>query len=333
MLGIDDYKLANRSLNMLCADRVLRLIERGGPHNKSSRYRYFPNNSEPKRTWFHFRGIIMANGTRPRINSAQQRLADIGFELELSEQSQQNIAETGMRGTTLPIAMAAAQIALEENPLTLRGLFYRVVSAGLLPSTDRKHYAALGRILTTLREAGIVPFHWLVDSVRSTLKPSSWSGLQDFAETVRRAYRKDFWSELPDYVHVFCEKDAIAGVLQPVTSEFDVALSPIRGYASVSFAHEIAATWSDIEKPIHAFYLGDFDPSGFDLERDWIAKLTRYCHRPFTWERLGVNAADFNEFDLLPLKPKETDRRYRKFVATHGRDCAEVDAIPSTELR
>ena len=229
--------------------------------------------------------------------------------------------------------MAAAQIALEENPLTLRGLFYRVVSAGRLPSTDCKHYAALGRILTTLREAEIVPFRWLVDSVRMTLKPSSWSGLQDFAETCREAYRKDFWSELPDYVHVFCEKDAIAGVLQPVRKEFDVPLSPIRGYASVSFAHEVAATWNDIEKPIHAFYLGDFDPSGFDLERDLIAKLTRYCRRPFTWERLGVNAADFNEFDLLRLKPKDTDRRYRKFVATHGQDCAEVDAIPSTELR
>ena len=38
-----------------------------------------------------------------------------------------------------------------------------------------------------------------------------------------------------------------------------------RGYASLSFAHEIASTWNRIEKPIHAFYLGDFDPSGFDL--------------------------------------------------------------------
>jgi len=275
----------------------------------------------------------MSNRSQQRINEAEETLSEIGYILELTPESKASIEATGMRQATLPMAMAASQIALEENPLTLRGLFYRVVSAGLLPSTDRKHYAALGRVMTTLREAGIVPFNWLVDSLRSTDKPNSWTGLQDFSDTVREAYRKDFWSELPDYVHIFCEKDAVAGVLQPVTRAFDVALSPIRGYASVSFAHEIAATWNNIEKPIHAFYLGDFDPSGFDLERDLIAKLHRYCKQPFEWERLGVNAADFAEFNLLPLSPKESDRRCGKFVAAHGQECAEVDAIPSTELR
>ncbi len=50
VLGGDDYKLANRHLNMLEADRVLQLKERGGPHNnKSNRYRYLPNETESKR--------------------------------------------------------------------------------------------------------------------------------------------------------------------------------------------------------------------------------------------------------------------------------------------
>ena len=89
-----------------------------------------------------------------------------------------------------------------------------------MPSTDQCHYAALGRIVTRLREAHVLPFQWIVDSIRSTLKPSSWSGLDDFADAVRDAYRRDFWASLPDYVHVIVEKDAMAGVLQPVTREF-----------------------------------------------------------------------------------------------------------------
>jgi len=243
------------------------------------------------------------------------------------------ILTLGFRRKNVELANMAAEIAFREHPLTLRGLFYRVVSLGGLPSTDKKQYNRLNRILTKLREGGAVPFSWIVDNVRSTIKPSSWSGLPDFVETVEQAYRMDFWARLPAYVHVICEKDAIAGVLASVTREYDVALSPVRGYCSLTFAHEIASLWNRIDKPIYAYYLGDYDPSGFDLERDLRERLQRYCRRPFVWERLGVLREDFAEFDLMPLKPKVSDRRYAKFLRTHGRKCAELDALPAPELR
>ena len=46
-----------------------------------------------------------------------------------------------------------------------------------------------------------------------------------------------------------------------------------------------------------------------------------------------MNAADFADFDLIPLKPKKLDTRYKRFVAEHGDQCAELDAIPAPELR
>jgi len=134
-------------------------------------------------------------------------------------------------------------------------------------------------------------------------------------------------------LHRCVEKDAIGGVLSPITRKYDVRLSPIRGYVSLSFAHEIAEIWNLINKPINAYYLGDFDASGFDLERDIREKLERYCNRPFEWHRLGVNADDFATFDLIPLKPKKADSRYKQFIAEHGSECAELDALPPTELR
>jgi hypothetical protein len=271
--------------------------------------------------------------TKSDLVSLSAKLTEHDWESTLTEESLRNIMATGLRSKNLPLACVASQLALHEHPITLRGLMYRVVSAGWLPSTDREHYMRLGRLMTALREAGTIPFSWIVDNVRSTEKPSSWSGLTDFAETVKRAYRKDFWAQMGEYVHVVVEKDAIAGVLAPVTREHDVALSPIRGYVSLSFAHEIAETWNRITKPIHAFYLGDFDASGFDLERDVKAKLTRYCTRSFEWQRLGVNLEDFQDFDLIPLKPKKTDSRYKRFIREHGSKCAELDALPATELR
>lgn len=53
----------------------------------------------------------------------------------------------------------------------------------------------------------------------------------------------------------------------------------------------------------------------------------------FSWNRLGVRAEDFDAFDLLPLSVKKSDNRASNFIAAHGDRCAELDALPPTELR
>jgi hypothetical protein len=265
------------------------------------------------------------------------------------------VGDLTFHGANRRLAEAAAAILEAERPMTLRQLFYRCVSAGLL-SNSQKEYKRLGTVMTRLREAGEVPLTWIVDHIRATLKPSSWSGLADFGDDVRDAYRKDFWSSLPHHVEVFVEKDAVAGTIQPVTEEYDVALRVCRGYCSLSFVGEIAASWARTPKPVFAYYVGDFDPSGFDLERDLWQKLERYSGRQgwtpsaewgpeelavhgdvngrnFCWFRLAVRGADFQEHSLVPLPVKMTDRRAEGFLREHGRQCAEVDALPPTELR
>lgn len=219
-----------------------------------------------------------------------------------------------------------------ERPMTLRALYYRLASAGHLPATD-KGYNQLKRLTKKLREAGTVPVTgWLVDRVRATLKPSSWSGLADFGDTVRQAYRKDLWAQMPHHVEIFVEKDAIAGTIQAVTREYDIALNVIRGDVSISFAGEIANLWNQIQKPIFAYYLGDYDPSGFGIEEELRDKLTRYSGRAPHWKRLGVVEGDFEAFDLIPL-PVKPSARSAGFTSKYGNRCAEVDALPPNELR
>ncbi|MDB5390218.1 MAG: hypothetical protein JWM11_5864 [Planctomycetaceae bacterium] len=242
--------------------------------------------------------------------------------------------------------LAAATAILEaEHPCTLRQLFYRIVSAGHIENKPAE-YSRLGALMTRAREEGLINRRWIVDHVRATLKPSSWSGLLDYRDTVCEVYRKDFWANMPDYVCVFVEKDAIAGTIQPITNANNVALHVVRGYSSVSFAGEIADEWRRIKKPIHAYYLGDHDPSGYDLERDLREKLERYSDRwiydedkylidqsSVGWSRLGVLPEDFDAFKLIKLPLKESDNRTAGFLKTHGNFAAEVDAIPPTELR
>ncbi len=260
---------------------------------------------------------------------------------------------TTFRTKNQGLADSAATTLQAEKPMTLRQLFYRLVSAGVIRNAPTE-YKRLGAVMTRLREAGDVPRSWLVDHTRATLKPSSWSGLADYAETVRDCYRRDFWASLPHHVEVFVEKDAVAGTIQPVTEQYDIALRVCRGYSSISFAGEIADLWREIQKPIFAYYLGDFDPSGFDLERDLREKLGRYSaldiyahdggwfhgqDAAVIWQRLGVMKSDFTDHDLvrLPLKRNKagalSDMRAAGFIRQQGSDCAEIDAIPPTELR
>lgn len=252
---------------------------------------------------------------------------------ELTEKNYHALMNSGTKGKNLPLACAAVELLAAHQPDTVRGVMYLVVSRGWLPDTSDKSYDRVQRLLNRLREKGTIPFQWVVDTVRSTIKPTSWSGLADYVETVQDAYRKNFWASLSTYVEVIVEKDTVAGKLSVVTRAYDVPMHPIRGYSSTSYAWSIAQGWQDITKPIHVYYIGDHDPSGRDLERNIREKLTCYSKKQFRWVRLGVNPEHFDKYDILPLAPKKRDSRYRKFAEQWGERCAEVEAIPATELR
>ena len=259
--------------------------------------------------------------------------AGAGWDEAETERMYRSLVETGLQRKTLPLAGVVAELAAERSPDTVRGIMYAVVSVGWLPDTSRKSYMRVQRILDRLRKLRIIPFHWITDNVRNTIKPSSWSGLADFTETVRDAYRMDFWARLPEYVEIIVEKDTVAGRVTTVTEEYDVRLHPLRGYSSTSFTHAIASQWDSIEKPITCYYVGDHDPSGRDIERAIQAGLAEFSDREFTWRRLAVEPAHFEEYNIIPLAPKKKDCLYRAFVDEWGERCAEVEAIPAPALR
>ena len=119
-------------------------------------------------------------------NTLLANLDSFGIKPTLTKETYERILASGFRGDSNTLATILCQEAVELQPITLRGLFYRVVSTGFLASTDDEHYKRVGRLVTRLRRIGLIPYPWIVDSMRSTDKPSSWTGLTDFAETVLR---------------------------------------------------------------------------------------------------------------------------------------------------
>jgi hypothetical protein len=226
------------------------------------------------------------------------------------------------------------QILADNQPLSVRGAMYRGVGK-LWPDTSDQSYRKCNRLILEMRRKGLVPYSWIVDGSRAWDKPSSWSGLADYADAVADSYRKDLWERQSDYIEVLVEKDAMSGIIRPVTREYDVRLSPLRGNASETFLWSIAEEWKEIEKPILVYYLGDHDPSGLRIEKDARRRLEAFCGRRVNWERLAITPDDFEASQLLgfPVTRKEAAAKWRPYLEEFGDRCVEVDAIPAPEIR
>jgi hypothetical protein len=235
------------------------------------------------------------------------------------------------------------EIIREDYPMTVRQLFYQaVVHAIVGKSAD--DYAKVADMITSLRRDGTVPFEWIVDEGRFPRKPYTVEGLVQALNTARFHHRKDPWQTIPAYVQIWVEKNALLGVLQPVTDEYDVPLMCAVGYSSLSFLHKTARQLNELKYPIHIYQFGDLDPSGADaaivIERE-LKGFAPNAEIHFT--RVAITPEQVVEFGLVPaLRPSKTkDSRYRWFLNTYkdvdviqgGRMSVELDAIRPNLLR
>jgi hypothetical protein len=187
------------------------------------------------------------------------------------------------------------------------------------------------RLLGELREAGTIPFEWIADNTRWQRKPTTFVGLEACLDSASKFYRRDLWAAMPVYVEVWCEKDALAGVLMEETETYDVPLMVARGYSSLSFLHSAALAIKAKGKPAYIYHFGDLDPSGVDAARDIEAKLRRYApDAEIHFERPAVTREQVEELNLPTRPTKMTDTRAKKFGSATS---VELDAIPARRLR
>jgi hypothetical protein len=181
-----------------------------------------------------------------------------------------------------------------------------------------------------MREKGEIPFNWIADNTRWMRKPTTFVGLDACLNNTSKFYRRDLWSAMPVYVEVWCEKDALAGVLVEETDKYDVPLMVAKGYASLSFLHSAAQTIEQKGKPTYIYHFGDLDPSGRDAARDIEAKLRRYAPTAeIHFECPAVTREQVEKWNLPTRPTKMTDSRAKKFDG----ESVELDAIPASLLR
>ncbi len=219
-----------------------------------------------------------------------------------------------------------------ETPITVRGVYYRVVSVGAVEKTE-KGYGAVQRRLLHLRRTGLVPYGTITDGSRLRRKPNSWDDGGHALDDLASSYRRALWNDQDAEVIILSEKDAISGVVYPVTAEFDVELCITRGYSSETFTYSIAETikWNNrAGKKTFVYQLGDHDPSGVDGWRSFGSRVREFLPgADMEFARIAVTPEQIEQL-ALPTRPTKTsDSRAAKFAG----ESVEVDAIPASTLR
>jgi hypothetical protein len=112
----------------------------------------------------------------------------------------------------IEVMYAAAEAA---QPITGRGIGYKLFTQGLIPSMARSEMQRVYRLLREARERGDIPWEWIVDETRTIERVATWADPAEYARCVAKSYRRDFWNQQPHRVQVWSEKGTVRGVLAP----------------------------------------------------------------------------------------------------------------------
>jgi hypothetical protein len=175
------------------------------------------------------------------------------------------MSSNGYRGrskATLELLDACKKIIEQTQPITVRGVCYRLFVAGLIDSMASRNTQKISRLLTWAREEGVIPWAWIVDESRRMEGWSTYADLEEYADYVEDWYRRDFWAHQKTRVIVISEKATVSGILRPVLGKCGVPFFAVHGFNSATKMHELAQDIASDNRHTVLLYVGDYDPSG-----------------------------------------------------------------------
>lgn len=219
--------------------------------------------------------------------------------------------------------------------LTVRQLYYQLVARGVIENTERSYKRTTGTV-NDARLAGVMDWDAIEDRTRAFDTRSRWNSGGEILKAVASQFHMDMWKGQDIRPFVIVEKEALAGVLQPICRELDIPLLAARGYPSVSvlrdFAkhtlHPLGSTDRTVHQDYLLLHLGDHDPSGLDMTRDLCERLSLLTYgAKVDLKRLALNMDQVTEQKPPPNPAKVTDSRFAEYQAKYGDESWELDAL------
>jgi hypothetical protein len=235
------------------------------------------------------------------------------------------------------IKSAIIGVLKADHPMTVRQVFYQLVVRNVIEKTEDQYQGTVIRLLTEMRMAGSVRFNWIVDESRRRIVNRTYNSIADAVRDTARFYRRNALHECPDYVEIWSEKEALAGVLEDAAGDYDVPVLVSKGMPSLTQLYGTAcqiARAARAGKRAFLYQFGDHDPSGVLIPQTIEYRLNELCEKldcpPPRIERVALTEQQIAAFNL-PTRPtkREGNRHAHKFEG----DSVELDALPASELR
>jgi hypothetical protein len=247
-----------------------------------------------------------------------------------------------------------AKQAAGEIPTSIRFLFYELEQQGaqskgerINPRTGgaykRKPAQDLTDAVTALREAGLIPWGWIVDDSRVVHRFGTTPSVAEYvAESVDFA-RLDPWVDNFRPV-IISEAKTVGGVLaRGLAREYCVAVAATTGQCRGYLETEVAPLLRD--PATRVLYLGDADDAGDDIEANTRGVLERATERGFefyspragrtvhTWERLMITPDQVADLRVRGVQPiLKTDKRYRDGNPHEAFECEALGQRPIVDI-
>jgi hypothetical protein len=238
----------------------------------------------------------------------------------------------GMAQQSLDLIEAMRVAAEAAQPITGRGIGYKLFTCGLIPSMETKEMQRVYRLLKEARERVHIPWEWIVDETRALERTPTWDNPAEYARCIARSYRRDFWNQQPVRREVWSEKGTVRGVLAPVLDHFAVGFRVMHGFSSATTVYDVSQ--DDDGRELIVLYVGDFDPSGlFMSEEDLPRRLSEYNGDHITLKRIALIRKQVGALPSFPARDKRKDPRFKWFRTNYGDRCWELDALDPNDLR
>lgn len=219
---------------------------------------------------------------------------------------------------------AIFEIAQIHQPISVRGVYYRAEVQGLVPKTNQG-YRRVQETLVWLRENRIMPFSWIVDGTRYTLRRPSYTSAEQAVRAAAAAYSQSLWANASVAVEVWVEKDAMVGVLEPITTHFDVGLYVARGCSSITFTHKSALELAERSVPSRILHLGDYDVMGRRAAKAIERDLKKYAPEA----DIEFRSIALTEDQIVGWGLPTREEKIKRQTAI----AAELEAAPPARLR
>lgn len=220
--------------------------------------------------------------------------------------------------------------------LTLRQLYYQLVSRDIIPN-NIKSYNMVGNVVSQGRLGGMIDWSMIEDRVRTPSRNTHWENPQQILNSAARGFYTDHWIDQDTYIEVWCEKDAVSNIIEPVCRKYDVTFMANRGYSSQTAMYDAYRRLKyriAQNKEVHIIYFGDHDPSGIDMTRDIKDRIGIFLREIFdsSVDRIALNMDQIEEYNPPENPAKHTDSRYEKYVEEFGNASWELDALEPSVL-